>query len=119
MELFRDDTRIDLPTDDELKVIITDTIINYTNNIREKTPFVWSELITEIHNSSDYIIKVITSSTIEATVRNPLTLENISGFIIDSFSFDIFENVIISRQLSMNTIRFYTDSEHITIEIDN
>ena len=119
IDLLRDTARLDIPSDETLISDLKAVITKYTNNIPDKEPFIWSELIAEAHNSSVYILKVLTSSNISFTLRNPLTLEIVEGDIIDKFSLDLITGHELSEQLSVNTVRFYTDSDMITINVDN
>ncbi|MCB5270533.1 MAG: hypothetical protein LHW56_01660 [Candidatus Cloacimonetes bacterium] len=87
---------------------------NHINTIPPGSTLILSDLIKEIHQKVPGLLHVVLPATLSYSLFDPLSLTEVTGSISDKFA--IPES--LSKQISWNTLQFYTDSDFLTLQLE-
>lgn len=99
---------------EEISASARAVVKNHINSIPPGKTFILSDLIKEIHQKVPGLLHVVLPASVDYTLFDPLTLTDVSGTITDKFT--LTEG--ISKQISWNTLQFYTDSDLLTLQLE-
>jgi len=102
-------------TDDVIKAAVLE-YIEYT--VINSQPWVASELVATIHVRSTNVKKILLPLDVTGTIYDPHSQQFVSMDMGNKFTIDTDYTQLHSKQITNNTVQFYTDRDLITVVSD-